>query len=100
MDAQTRVAAFVQEHDLDADPEYRLLDLSAEIGEIAADAVKSSEYGAAPEELTVSSDELGDALFALLATADELDIDAGAALDQSLRKYERRIDESGDAGSA
>lgn len=99
MDAQARVAAFVDEHDMDADRAYRILDLAAEVGEIAADAAKSSEYGAAPEELAVSEDELGDALFALLATADALDIDAEAALDESLAKYERRIGDSGDAGS-
>lgn len=99
MNAQTRVAEFVRAHDLETDPEYRVLDLSAEVGEIAADAVKSSEYGAAREEMAVSEDELGDALFALLATAEAFDIDAEQALDRSLQKYERRIDESGDAGS-
>ncbi|QLH76628.1 nucleotide pyrophosphohydrolase [Halosimplex rubrum] len=99
MDAQDRVAAFADEHDMDADPAYRVLDLAAEVGEIAADAAKSSEYGAAPEELAVSEDELGDAVFALLATADALDIDAEEALETSLAKYERRLAESGSAGS-
>jgi NTP pyrophosphatase (non-canonical NTP hydrolase) len=99
MDAQDRVAAFVDDHDMDADPAYRVLDLAAEVGEIAADAAKSSEYGAAPGNLTVSEDELGDAVFALLATADALDIDAEDALETSLTKYERRLEESGDAGS-
>ena len=99
MDSQNRVAAFVDEHDMDADPAYRVLDLAAEVGEIAADAAKSSEYGASPDELSVSEDELGDALFALLATAEALDIDAEAALETSLGKYERRLGESGDAGS-
>ena len=99
MDSQDRVAAFVDEHDMDADPACRVLDLAAEVGEVAADAAKSSEYGASPDELSVSEDELGDALFALLATAEALDIDAEAALETSLAKYERRLGESGDAGS-
>lgn len=99
MDAQDRVAAFVETHDMDADPAYRVLNLAAEVGEIAADAAKSSEYGAAPDDLSVSEDELGDALFSLLATAEAVGIDAGDALDGSLAKYERRLDESGDAGS-
>ncbi|MFW5940129.1 MAG: MazG nucleotide pyrophosphohydrolase domain-containing protein [Halolamina sp.] len=99
MPAQRDVAAFVDDHDLAAPPAYRLLDLAAEVGEVAADAAKSSEYGAAPESLTVPADELGDALFALLALATELDIDADAALETSLAKYERRIDVGGDAGS-
>ncbi|MFB6141417.1 MAG: MazG nucleotide pyrophosphohydrolase domain-containing protein [Halosimplex sp.] len=99
MDAQDRVAAFVEAHDLDADPAYRVLDLAAEVGEVAADAAKSGEYGAAPDEVTISDDELGDALFSLLATAEAFDIDAEDALETSLAKYERRLDESGDAGS-
>ena len=99
MNAQDRVATFVAEHDMDADPAYRVLDLAAEVGEIAADAAKSSDYGDAPDQLAVSEDELGDALFSLLATAEALDIDAEAALEESLAKYERRLDETGDAGS-
>ena len=100
MDEQRAVAAFVEEHDLAADPAYRILDLSSEVGEIAKDAAASTEYGDRPGELSVASDELGDALFALLALADALDVDAGEALDEALAKYERRLDDRGDAGSS
>lgn len=99
MDEQRRVATFLDTHDLDTDPEFRILDLAAEVGEVAADAAKSSAYGADPQSMQVSEDELGDALFALLATAEAFDIDAGTALDQSLQKYEARLDESGSPGS-
>lgn len=100
MDAQDRVATFLADNDLRADPAYRLLDLSAEVGELAADAAKSTDYGADPEALTVSEDELGDALFALLALAEELDVDAGEALATSLTKYETRMAEGDGPGSA
>ncbi len=99
MDAQDRVARFVAANDLEADPAYRLLDLTAEVGELAADATASSGYGARPADLAVAEDELGDALFALLALAESLDVDAGAALETSLAKYEARIDDRGDPGS-
>lgn len=99
MDEQERVAAFLAANDLHAPPAYRLLDLAAEVGELAADAAKTSDYGAAPEELTVSEDELGDALFALLALATELDLDAGAALATSLAKYDERMDGGDGPGS-
>ena len=52
-----------------------------------------------PESVDIDRDELGDTLFALLALAEELDVDASAALEQSLEKYERRIDKRGSAGS-
>lgn len=99
MKEQRQVAAFLEEHELHAHPTYRLLDLTAEVGELAADATASSDYGANPEALAVETDELGDALFALLALADELDLDAGDALDESLAKYERRLATTGSAES-
>jgi len=99
MDAQDRVADFCEEHDLHGESAYRVLDLAAEVGEIAGDATKSAEYGASADEIDVSEDELGDALFSLLAVAEAFDVDAEDALETSLAKYERRLDESGDAGS-
>lgn len=99
MAEQRTVAAFLDDNELHAEPAYRLLDLAAEVGEMAADAAKSSDYGEAPEELTVSEGELGDALFALLAVAEELEMDAGEALSASLAKYDVRIGETGTAGS-
>ncbi|SDY07783.1 MazG nucleotide pyrophosphohydrolase domain-containing protein [Halobellus clavatus] len=97
--SQRRVAEFLDDEDLHAPPAYRLLDLSAEVGELAADATASSGYGSDPDALSVQRDELGDALFALLALADELDIDAAAALEESIAKYEARIDDGGAPGS-
>lgn len=97
--AQQQVAQFLDDHEMRAPPAYRLLDLAAEVGEVAADAAKSSEYGDAPESLEIPEDELGDALFALLALSEEADIDADEALATSLSKYDGRIDDTGDAGS-
>lgn len=98
-DAQERVASFIDAHHLEAPPAYRMLDLAAEVGEMAAAVTASTSYGAAPEDATVPEDELGDALFALLALANGLDVDAETALDSALAKYERRIDTDGDPGS-
>ena len=99
MDAQSRVTAFVAEHDLDAPAAYRLLDTISELGEVAKAICTSTAYGADPGSVDVPEDELGDALFALLALCAELDVDAEAALETSLSKYEDRLAESGRAGS-
>ena len=99
MDEQQRVAAFVEEYELRGEPEFRILDLTAEVGEIAADATKSTDWGMEHSELDVATDEIGDALFSLLAVAESLDIDAGDALGESLAKYEKRLDETGSASS-
>lgn len=99
MREQEQVAAFLDEHDLDGTAAFRVLDLAAEVGEIAADAAKSAEYGTAPDQLSVAEDEIGDALFSLLAVCEALDIDAGAALATAMDKYRDRFADTGQVGS-
>ncbi|MFC7231427.1 MazG nucleotide pyrophosphohydrolase domain-containing protein [Saliphagus sp. GCM10025308] len=101
MDAQDDVTAFLERHDLETDPAYRALDLASEVGEVAKEINESTTYGADPEVVAIARDELGDALFALLALCTEVDVDAGDALEESLAKYERRLETSGspDSGS-
>ncbi|ELZ36779.1 MazG nucleotide pyrophosphohydrolase domain-containing protein [Halorubrum tebenquichense] len=99
MDEQDRVAAFVDEYGLETDLAYHVLDLESEVGEIAKEVTTSTDYGRDPAAAAVATDEVGDALFALLALAEAADIDASAALDEALAKYEARIESSGDPGS-
>jgi len=100
MDAQDRVAAFVAEKDLEAPPAYRLLDLASELGELGKEINESTDYGTDPDAVAVAEDEVGDALFALLALAEAVDVEADAALETALAKYEDRIERKGSAGSA
>ena len=99
MDEQERVARFVAEYDLSAPPAFRLLDLVSEVGELAKAAAETTAYGDRPGAIEVPEDELGDALFSLLALADGLDLDAGEALAAALSKYERRLEERGEPSS-
>ena len=99
MDAQARVASFVQDNDLESPAAYRLLDAFSELGEVSKEVCASTGYGTDPSAVEVPEDELGDALFALLALCDRLEVDSEAALETSLAKYEARVAESGDAGS-
>ena len=98
-DAQSRVAAFVEDNDLEAPAAYRLLDTVSELGEVAKEVCTSTAYGDDPGAVAVPEDELGDALFALLALCEELDVDAEAALETALEKYAHRLEETGGAGS-
>ena len=97
--AQESVARFVDDHDLDAPPAYRLLDAASELGELAKEVNESTDYGTDPGEVDVAADELGDTLFALLAFAEAVDIDGGEALDTAMEKYEGRLDDRGSAAS-
>ena len=99
MDAQRRVARFADEHDMDGTVPFRALDLAAETGEIAAELTDSTAYGTEPAEAAIARDELGDALFSLLLLCESVDVDAEAALEESLAKYERRIDATGSPDS-
>lgn len=98
-DQQARVAAFLDANDLTTSPEYRLLDLISEVGELAKDVNTSTGYGKNPDDVAINEDEIGDTLFALLALADALDVDASSALETALEKYEQRIEESGEPSS-
>jgi NTP pyrophosphatase (non-canonical NTP hydrolase) len=99
MDEQQEVAEFVQQHEMEAPPAYRLLDVVSELGEVAKDAAESTDYGSTPADLTIASDEIGDVLFSLLALAEAAEINAGEALEEALAKYDERITDSGDASS-
>lgn len=99
VDPQARVADFVETYELETPAAYRLLDAVAELGEVAAEVCASTDYGAEPDAVSVPEDELGDAVFALLALCEELDVDAEDALQTSLAKYEARIEETGHADS-
>jgi len=93
------VRAFRDEHDVEGEPEYQLLDLASEVGELAADACAATDYGTGDGAVDVERDEIGDVLFSLLLFADSLDVDADAALDEALAKYEQRTEATGDPGS-
>ena len=99
-DWQRRVAAFAQKHDLLHRPAIHALDLTAELGEVVKEILLATDYGRrdpiARSELT---GEIGDTLYSLLALAEACQVDAGAALEAALAKYERRLAERGNAGS-
>lgn len=99
MEDQQKVASFIQRHEMETPPAYRLLDLVSELGEVAKDAAVSTDYGDSPEEFDIHADEIGEVLFSLLALADALEIDAEEALEEALSKYDERIAERDTASS-
>lgn len=78
----------------------RLLDIQSELGELAKEYLKSSEYGLNEFELKEDFElELGDVLYSLLSLANELKIDANLAIDKVLEKYKNRLKEKDNIGS-
>ena len=97
---QDKVRAFVEAHALGATAETRLLDLLAELGELAKEALIGDDYGEQAFTATEGwADELGDVYFSLVCLANETGVDLEAALAGALAKYEARLAAHGDAGS-
>lgn len=99
-DWQRRVAVFARRHDILHDPSVHALDLVSEVGEVAKEVLLSTDYGRrAPQPRSQLTDELGDALYSLLALAEVCGVDANRALDAALEKYDRRLTQQGKPGS-
>jgi NTP pyrophosphatase (non-canonical NTP hydrolase) len=97
---QSTVADFVRRHGLLHDPAIHALDLASEVGEVAKEVLLATDYGRrTPQSRPQLVDELGDALYSLLALAEACGVDAGGALDGALEKYERRLVAREEAGS-
>ncbi len=96
---QEKIKKFCKENNLESPPEHRVLDTMSELGEVAKEILKMSDYGRKPikykEEISL---ELGDLLYSLITIANSFDIDLEEAMNASLRKYENRL-KKGSAGS-
>lgn len=97
---QSQIAMFVQTFELETGVEARILDLVSEIGELAKEVLKGSDYGAS--EYTQTSkweDELADIFFSLICLANSTNINLEDALEKSITKYQQRLNETGEPGS-
>lgn len=98
---QKAIAQFCTDNHLDTTAECRLLDMMSELGELAKELLKATNYGKksledkAPEiEL-----ELGDCLFSLICLANSFNINANEALNKVMAKYRNRLAKKQHLGS-
>jgi NTP pyrophosphatase (non-canonical NTP hydrolase) len=89
---QEKIRKFCRENNLDSPAEHRVLDTMSELGEVAKEILKMSDYGRKPakyrEEL---KSELGDLLYSVITIANSFDVDLEEALDMALEKYKKRL---------
>ena len=72
--------------------EHRVLDTMSELGEVAKEILKMSNYGDRPIKYNDNLKmELGDLLYSIITIANVFDIDLDEALNEVLRKYEQRM---------
>ena len=99
MSSQQQVAVFLKENRLACPTQFRALDLVSEVGEVAKEILKMTNYGTRELEPRAEiKDELGDVYFSLLALTESLNIDLEEALQLALEKYSKRL-QKGSAGS-
>ena len=92
LDAQKRVQSFCIKQGISGRPEERLIDTLSELGEAAKEILLMTGYGKHPPVYREGiRDELGDVFFSLLTLANAVGVDIEEALEQSIKKYEKRI---------
>ena len=97
---QKSVHAFITKHNLRTTPQTRYIDLVSEVGELGKEILTATGYGKTEFTLTAHTEsEIGDCLFSLLALCTEMNIDAEAALQKALKKYEARFTQKGHISS-
>ncbi len=78
----------------------RILNIQSELGELAKEYLKSSNYGTSEFHLEEDfKEEYGDILYALLSLADEIKLSSEECLDIALKKLQSRMDSKNNFGS-
>jgi len=96
---QERVEEFVRNHALQVPLHSQLLDLCAEVGEVAKEGLIGTNYGQETFHMTDGwVEELGDVYYSLIRVANATGTNLEAALEAVLRKYQGRIQEEAEVG--
>lgn len=96
---QQKVKKFCKTYHLESPPEHRALDVMSELGEVAKEILKTTNYGRKQREFRSElKSEIGDLLYSLITLANSFDIDLEEALSLVLEKYEKRL-KKGSSGS-
>ena len=91
-DIQKKVKLFCEKNELNSPLEHRVLDTMSELGEVAKEILKMSDYGDRSIKYNDNLKmELGDLLYSIITIANVFDIDLDEALNEVLKKYEQRM---------
>jgi len=96
---QKKIRMFSKQHNLDSAPEYKILDTISELGEVAKEILKMTNYGKNKLEMGEEiKSELGDLLYSVTTIANSLNINLEESINGVLAKYEKRL-KKGSIGS-
>lgn len=93
---QNKIREFSKEYNLDSAPEYKILDTVSELGEVAKEMLKMTNYGKKETKFNDEiKSELGDLLYSVTTIANSLNVDLEKAINMVLAKYEKRLKRGG-----
>jgi len=96
---QEKVKIFCKDNKMEFPAEHRVLDMISEVGEVAKEVLKMSDYGKKPIKLNKEiKAEIGDLFYSLITLANYFEVDLEEVLDLVLEKYQKRL-RKGSAGS-
>lgn len=100
LNIQKEIENFTKDKKLNSNVGVRLIDLASEVGELAKEVLKGTEYGKKAFEPTENwKSEIGDVFFSLICIANETHTDLGECLKHVLDKYEKRFSIKGSLDS-
>ncbi len=84
---------FITRYHLETQPAFSLLDILSELGEVAKELLKGTDYGRKEDttDPTRMREEIGDLVFAVAYLCTLYDVDPEEAMWESVRKFERRL---------
>jgi NTP pyrophosphatase (non-canonical NTP hydrolase) len=89
---QKQVKQFCKENNMESPIEHKVLDTVSEMGEVAKEVLKMSDYGRKPIEYREElKSEMGDVFYSLITIANSFNIDLEEALQYVLKKYKKRL---------
>lgn len=88
---QDEVKLFCKKNKIESPIEFRLLDLTSEVGEVAKEILKMNNYGRNKLQKNDEIEmELGDVFYSLITIANYFDVDLEKALIKAIEKYAKR----------
>ncbi len=97
---QALIKAFVDERGIGTSVEHRILDLHAEAGELAKEALKNMDYGKSQFDSSKKFEkEFSDVLFSLVCLANQTGIDIEKNIKEALVEYDIKFKDHKHIGS-
>jgi NTP pyrophosphatase (non-canonical NTP hydrolase) len=97
---QEKAGMLVTQFNLETRPHIRLLDIQAELGELAKEYLILTDYGHKDFQTNENWElELGDIYFSLLCLANTTGVGLEEALQKVVVKYQKRFNSAGTIGS-